>query len=339
MFIGYTANSKPSLHWTMSKLLISVIALIGALLAAAAIELPVAKVTLHVINEEGSNLSGVDAGVTFLNPVHKPGVWGSSDSFSRPGKTDNNGSFTVEERAGFEIHYGASSANYYKSTGRFDFNTEKAGRYQPWNPTFDIILKKIIHPIPMYARREEIEMPTLGAPAGFDLAEGDWVAPNGHGKVSDLVFKVDKRVRSFHDFGSELLLTFSNNGDGIQAMPPDKTGGSELRSPRTGPELGYSSLLSLLQGNSKEHGEYGTKGDHQDYFIRVRTVMDSRGEVASALYGKIYNGIEYFPVSYKTAKLRFTYYLNPTPNDRNVEFDPKRNLFTNLKDDERVTAP
>jgi hypothetical protein len=35
----------------------------------------------------------------------------------------------------------------------------------------------------------------------------------------------------------------------------------------------------------------------------------------------------------------FTYYLNPMPNDRNVEFDPKRNLFTNLKPEEQVAAP
>jgi hypothetical protein len=45
------------------------------------------------------------------------------------------------------------------------------------------------------------------------------------------------------------------------------------------------------------------------------------------------------PINSKTRILLFTYYLNPTPNDRNLEFDPKRNLFTNLKDEERVTAP
>ena len=37
--------------------------------------------------------------------------------------------------------------------------------------------------------------------------------------------------------------------------------------------------------------------------------------------------------------MSFTYYLNPAPNDRNVEFDPKQNLFTNLKRTEQVTAP
>jgi hypothetical protein len=37
--------------------------------------------------------------------------------------------------------------------------------------------------------------------------------------------------------------------------------------------------------------------------------------------------------------MQFTYYLNPTPNDRNIEFDPKQNLIHNLKSFERVTAP
>ena len=32
-------------------------------------------------------------------------------------------------------------------------------------------------------------------------------------------------------------------------------------------------------------------------------------------------------------------YFNPTPNSRNVEFDPKQNLMTNLKPDEGVSEP
>ena len=81
------------------------------------------------------------------------------------------------------------------------------------------------------------------------------------------------------------------------------------------------------------------KPQQKSYALRVRTVLDERGQVVSALYGKIYDTIEYFPVESKTAKLRFTYYLNPVPNDRGMEFDPKRNLFTNLKSDERVSTP
>src|SRR5204863_9024831 len=64
------------------------------------------------------------------------------------------------------------------------------------------------------------------------------------------------------------------------------------------------------------------------YFFRIRTSVHASGKIVSANYGKIYGDF-----------MDFTYYLNPTPNDRNIEFDPKRNLFTNLKANERVTQP
>lgn len=45
------------------------------------------------------------------------------------------------------------------------------------------------------------------------------------------------------------------------------------------------------------------------------------------------------PINSKTMIVLFTYYLNPTPNDRNLEFDPKRNLLQGLKATERVESP
>ena len=35
----------------------------------------------------------------------------------------------------------------------------------------------------------------------------------------------------------------------------------------------------------------------------------------------------------------FTYYLNPKPNDLNVEFDPKKNLIKDLQPIEEVKEP
>ena len=67
---------------------------------------------------------------------------------------------------------------------------------------------------------------------------------------------------------------------------------------------------------------------NRNYFFRVRTVLDENGKVKSALYGKIYGDF-----------MHFSYYLNPTPNDRNVEFDPKQNLLKKLTPLEAVTEP
>jgi hypothetical protein len=66
----------------------------------------------------------------------------------------------------------------------------------------------------------------------------------------------------------------------------------------------------------------------RNYFFRIRTVLDEEGNVKSACYGKIYGDF-----------MDFRYYLNPTPNSRNVEFDPKRNLLQGLKPDEQVDKP
>jgi hypothetical protein len=64
--------------------------------------------------------------------------------------------------------------------------------------------------------------------------------------------------------------------------------------------------------------------------------MDASGNVTSALYGKIYGD---FSQDIGNDAVRFTYYLNPEPNSRNMEFDPKQNLFKNLPPLEQVTAP
>jgi hypothetical protein len=323
----------------MTKSLISVIVLNGLLLAVAAIELPVAKVTLHVVDEEGNNLSNIDANVTFLNPVHKPGTWGSSDSFSRSGKTDSSGLFAIEQRAGFEIHYGATGANYYKTTGRFDFSAEKDGRYQPWNPIFTVILKKIIHPIPMYARRLQTEIPASDQAVGFDLLESDWAAPYGKGKASDFVFTLHRRFTSRRDYESVVTLAFSNPGDGIHASEVQTKYGSELKLPRTAPNSGYASVMtSSISATPGGSGREDAR-PNRSYLFRVRTMLDLNNRPANGLYGKIDGDIRLDSINSKTCILLFTYYLNPNPNDQNMEFDPKRNLFTNLKDDERVTMP
>ena len=66
----------------------------------------------------------------------------------------------------------------------------------------------------------------------------------------------------------------------------------------------------------------------RNYYFRVRTQIDKDGNVMSALYGKLYSE---FP--------KLHYYLNPNDNDRNVEFDPRQNLFVNLPKEERQSEP
>ncbi len=74
--------------------------------------------------------------------------------------------------------------------------------------------------------------------------------------------------------------------------------------------------------------------------MRTRQKLDEGGELREALYGKFHGAITVRGIARpELPTLTFIYYLNPTPNDRNMEFDPKRNLFTDLKVGEQVQEP
>ena len=77
-----------------------------------------------------------------------------------------------------------------------------------------------------------------------------------------------------------------------------------------------------------------TEQEEQGFFLRLRTVKDVEGRVVSAHYAKIY-GI-YARVDHSSLNdLRFGklfFFYNPNPNDTNLEYSPKENVF----DDARV---
>lgn len=205
-----------------------------------------------------------------------------------------------------------------------------------------MILKKIGEPIPMYVRKARISMPEVSKPIGFDLIEYDWIAPYGKGKQADLIFQAERRWVSRNDFDSTVKLTFSNPGDGLIPISVPVNQGSELRMSATAQSGGYISEFSKGLSHTpasgwKDNEREGNK--EQNYYLRVRTVLDEQGNIKSALYGKIYDDFAIDPINSKTIKIFFTYFLNPTPNSRNIEFDPKQNLFKNLSPLEKVTAP
>ena len=134
-------------------------------------------------------------------------------------------------------------------------------------------------------------------------------------------------------------MTFINEDDGIQTVIAPPYTGSELRLPRYAPEFGYEPQLvkRSYRESSKKQIVTGTRED-QSYLFRVRT-RKLDGKIVSSLYGKIHGDIAFDVINSPTALLFFTYYLNPEPNSRNMEFDPKRNLLKNITRLEQVNQP
>ena len=250
------------------------------------------------------------------------------------GLTETNGTFSASRTdRSWELGIHAKKDGYYSSyisytlylPGQFDEQKVASNR----NATLTLVLKKVGRPIPMYAKSLNTHVPDLDKPIGYDLMVGDWIGPYGSGICADILFTghFDKNADGESDF--TLTVSFPKNGDGIQEFDvPNEAKGSGLHSPHEAPVDSYRS--QWVQTDNRRPGKpiETNRNPNRNYFLRVRTVIDDRGNIVSTHYGKIYGDF-----------MRFSYYLNPTPNSRNVEFDPKQNLMKNLKPDEGATAP
>lgn len=143
-----------------------------------------AKITVKAVDDFGKPVAAVTVRMSAFDHW-KPGEgFGETVFKNTTGITDTNGLVALtgsspESKVGYGPH--RTPGYYYTEGSHFRFDGNKDGRWQPWNPTVEIILRPIVSPVPMYARRLETHIPTPGQKYGFDLMVGDWVAPVGAG--------------------------------------------------------------------------------------------------------------------------------------------------------------
>ena len=260
--------------------------------------------------------------------------WGAGKPNITSGMTDTNGVCVLDGdgdggTAGISV---PNTPDYYGASCGVKFTNVTIGiggrKWQPWNPVLELRLHKVRNPIPLYAKcfgavAPDVKIPEFGKPIGFDLLKTDWVKPYGKGEQSDFVFTINVQKGGvtkdgYQNYDASFSLGFSNEGDGIQSVYAFPKPGVRLL--REAPEHGYETNL-VRKAYNHDDGTYREHREDQNYYFRVRTKKDDKGNIVSALYGKIHDEIGWL------GAIRFTYYLNPTPNDRNLEFAGKDNLF------------
>jgi hypothetical protein len=283
------------------------------------------EAAFHVSDEDGSPVNAAEIHVFYDVPIRDT----SPNAGKITGITDAGGTFIASHTdTTYGLRFLVQKTGYYSTDIQDDFH----GRFTPEHLNHDltIILKKIAHPIPMYAKFTlNTKLPALGAPIGYDLMVGDWIGPYGTGVSTDIIIEKQYSEKAANEYYSKITVKFPNKGDGIQVFVlAHEERGSGLRSPHEAPTDAYEPELS--RGISTKPGQ-PSKFEYDEnrvYLFRVHTVLDVDGSVKSALYGKIYGDF-----------MQFRYYLNPTPNDRNIEFDPKQNLLKGLDALHQVSAP
>ncbi len=325
-----------------TRALIRAVILIMALSVHANAAEPRVTVTVTVVEEQGAPVAGADVTVVYQQ---------AGGTEAARAITDTQGRVRVTGRTFYDVTIAVRKPGYYESwLKRLEPYEVKDGQRVFADQVLTIGLRPIKHPIPMYARfRHETRIPVVDTPVGFDLMEGDWVAPRGKGRTADMLFRIAGFWKSPNDYNSTLTLTFPNAGDGLVPFEGHPT--SDFISPYEAPEAGYHSQKAWRESRTPRPGPGPAPGvpavtivneasPRANYVFRVRTVRNPDGTIRSALYGKLYGDPEFLgPDDAGKNHVVLTYYLNPTPNDRNLEYDRERNLATGFKVGERPTQP
>ena len=209
------------------------------------------------------------------------------------------------------------------------------------------------NPQPMYAYTREmgVKSPIANGRYGFDLQCFDWLPPYGKGKVADFYYvrerPDDTRSKKFAKLGESDFFLFKNGepgypklGDVVGRIEFDKNCGAYVEK-QTGclsfpstycadPNREYlQSFPITIRGNGGhtvwlEESDVVNCGEYM--VIRSRVKCDEKGNIVSANYSKILGSMGLMGrVSLEESV------FNPRPNDTNLEFDPKQNLYQGKK--------
>lgn len=281
-----------------------------------------AKLTLKAVEESGVSIAGAVVNVYF---------WKAKDegtglrSIKVHGSTDTQGTVTFQGEGMESVGATVDKEGYYQSNSGYKFNaySKQLNRWEPWNPTVEVILKKKHNPVAMFSKYTgKLVIPKFDTPIGFDLEKGDLVSPYGKGIVSDFIFTFHSTQLSFTDYECSVELTFTNKYDGIQEFFFDEEEQSYYKWPFEAPENGYLEGIELYKSFKPGKGLTSNRNIQRNHIFRVRTKINKEGNVIETKYGKIKGDFALGP----NGSVVFSYFFNPD-GTRNLEEDPEKNLF------------
>lgn len=303
-------------------------------------------VNLLVLDAEGRPLAQAETGVRFHSGAGAQAPWPVKKAI-----TDVRGQTKVEGATPFGFDVWAEKAGYYSASLDDIPVTNSLEK--------TLILRPIKSPIALYARRfghwrpnEEV-FPAENTLLRYDFEVGDWLPPYGKGRVTDIQFKYRHEFHGYRYEGKdleemmeetkriyarnkeewteekfkvkagrwsgELEISFPGEKEGIVEELQRFMPSSQLKLPHEAPEGGYLPAWKYTANNFSPT----TWRPNVGFYLRTRVKLDDRGNIISANYAKVLGDFHF----YAQGEMAFDYYFNPTPNDRNLEFDVKKNLF------------
>ncbi len=281
---------------------------------------PTTKFTVHAVEE--STFIPVTNAIVRTGFTSKYDPWGNekNEYIKVTESVDISGKKTLEGKTVFSERGGMVWADGYYPTG---FNTKSKhnrilNRWEPWNPTIEVKMRKIKDPVPMvYKSFLYKNIPNVADKFGFDFEIGDWVRPYGNGINPDIIVFYEKIEKSSkNDGGIQYTIKFPNALDGIQSYK-FKNNQSTYEWPYVAPLEGYTSQLNkkyIWNFNGTSEGNIDRENQNDtNYIFRIRSKKDENGKI-TGMYGRIKNDVKIL------SSLTIEYWLNTDPNSRSLEY-------------------
>jgi len=220
------------------------------------------------------------------------------------------------------------------------FTTKRWKAWNPGNLVVTLAVQRVERPVPLHVRQVGRGDPRHAAKdvfpkenmLSYDLVKGDWLPPAGVGEQADVVF-----TRRFKESLMPITLPNGDKGEAYRdvlkvSFPGDGNGVVEHVAPagaglkiRTAPADGYVHDWESWDGVDLMAKRDTSYNANRCFSFRIRTKRDAQGKIESAHYGKIYGDLffsmQMCPEKVAIAVPRFACYLNPTPLDRNLEWN------------------
>ena len=270
-----------------------------------------AAITLRVVDSRGQPVQDATVKGAFWN--------GGLKGFGFRLETDGDGLVSLQNRCVGDLNFSISKENHYDTTLRYwffknSYDCVKDGRWMPWNPTVEVVLKEKRNPVHLALAGGKFTFPK-DEKIGFDCIAKDFVPPHGNGETADFFVTYSSNGKPWGQLEKKLTVVVPAEG-GVMRLHKDTY--SELQSLHEAPETGYQPETTFELVLSS--GQKDTQLEQSEYIImRSRAERDGARDTDSFIYTKI-TGLRFDDSNdHREGRLFLGYYTNPTRGDRNLE--------------------
>ena len=279
-------------------------------------------VTFSVVDDRGQSVSDATIRAAFWNHEQK------GHDFEKT--TDENGLVALQDTCVGDLNFSVTKDGYYDTRLRYwffkaRFECVENGRWAPWNPTIEIVLKRKVNPVAMHVKPKlkKVKPPVSNTWIGFDFQVCDFVEPYGKGVSTDLLMNYEFIPgESILYYRGVTSLLATNAWEGVYKAKLD---GSSIMQTVYSADTNavFQQAMSFSYNRPVDKVEEDTRLKDDEYLVvRIRSRTDANGNLISAHYVKLVGTIEA-----DEGGIWFASYFNPNENDPNLEADTSRNFL------------